>query len=107
MLHPPLEGEGRSRSERGGVAKQRVVVGEISSRGFATQPRLTFRCAQCEPTLPLQGRVEWSRWNRELAASSSRLVEQAGRLAALDEFDQGGQAFLREVVVLNDGLARG
>jgi len=36
----------------------------------------------------------------------SNLVEQAGRLAALHEFRQSGQAFLRKVVLLNDGPAR-
>nr|GAJ33030.1 hypothetical protein BDOA9_0122250 [Bradyrhizobium sp. DOA9] len=53
-VHPPLEGEGRSRAARAGwVISQHgdCPWGEI------TPPRLTFRCAPCEPTLPLQGRV--------------------------------------------------
>jgi hypothetical protein len=50
-LHPPLEGEGR---------REAAGWGEATQRNVSTPPRLTFRCAQCEPTLPLQGRVRKS-----------------------------------------------
>src|SRR5262249_34136431 len=54
--HPPLEGEGRLRVARAGS-------GDLSTRalfgaeGPSPHPVSHFRCAQCEPTLPLQGRV--------------------------------------------------
>jgi hypothetical protein len=64
LAYPPLEGEGRSRSamrsivrsERGGVTVSRLE--QCRSWETVTPPRLAFRCAQCEPTLPLQGRVK-------------------------------------------------
>ena len=59
VSYPPLEGEGRLRSRRGGVKLRNEAV--LTHNNDATPPRLTFRCASCEPTLPLQGRVRWSR----------------------------------------------
>jgi uncharacterized protein (DUF1330 family) len=54
LSYPPLEGEGRSR-ERGGVISP---LGQRVRGETATPPRLPFRFAQCESTLPLQGRVK-------------------------------------------------
>src|SRR5262249_20295765 len=61
LSYPPLQGEGRfacsgAECEAGGV---KVSPPEQRASGATfPPPRLTFRFASCEPTLPLQGRVK-------------------------------------------------
>jgi hypothetical protein len=51
FFYPPLEGEGR---------REAAGWGEATQRNVSTPPRLIFRYAPYEPTLPLQGRVRKS-----------------------------------------------
>src|SRR5436189_5448514 len=88
-VHPPLEGEGRERSERGGVnflykitppRRLRSLRSLGHSRCFASAFLALRTAAEGRLCLPLQGRVK----ETELAAGSDSISSGPALLRSLD-----------------------
>ena len=78
LSYPPLEGEGR---------REAAGWGEATQRNVSTPPRLIFRCAQYEPTLPLQGGIVTLTQQYATPHSSAASIDSDAGAPALTSFD--------------------
>src|SRR5204862_3676746 len=54
--YPPLEGEGRSRSDRGGVSREQDRVDGLRMNNHPTPSRIALRATRADPPPPGEGK---------------------------------------------------